>query len=193
MREAECIESAFNLIFDQKYDFLAFAEQRPPPLCPARTEFPDNDSMATQSTKPWGLYLITCLTALAAAATAAFWVLGALALPQSPSSTATLVPGAAPPDPQALARALGGGIAVAAQVAPTVSTQYQLLGVVSGPVGKGYALLVVGNAPPKSYSVGATVGDGQVLQSVSTRGAKIGNSLQGETLADLSLPKTTSN
>lgn len=149
--------------------------------------------MAKQSSRPWGLYLITFFTALAAAGTAGFWVLGALAVAQAPSSSSTLIPSAAPADPQVLARALGGGGAVVAPAAPTVSTQYQLLGVVAGPVGKGYALLVVGNAPPKSYAVGASVGDGQVLQSVSARGAKIGSSLQGDATVELSLPKTAGN
>jgi general secretion pathway protein C len=62
------------------------------------------------------------------------------------------------------------------------------LGVVCGPVGKGLALLVVGNASPKAYTVGAALGDGQVLQSVSARGAKIGNTLQGKTTVELRLP-----
>lgn len=149
--------------------------------------------MSTQTSRPWGLYLFTFLTALAAAASAAFWVLGAMAVPQVSLSSTILFAAAAPPDARALARPLGGGLAVDAKAAPAVSTQYQLLGVVAGPVGKGYALLVVGNAPPKTFAVGAAVGDGQVLQSVSARGAKIGSSLQGDALAELSLPKPSGN
>ena len=95
------------------------------------------------------------------------------------------------PDVQTLVRALGGGGVAAAAIAPAPSMQFQLLGVVAGPVGKGLALLVVGNAPPKAYPVGAHLGDGQVLQSVSVRGVKIGNTVQGETTVELILPKPT--
>lgn len=93
------------------------------------------------------------------------------------------------PDAKELARALGGDLVVQSKPVESTSTQYQLLGVVAGPVGKGYALLVVGSAPPKTYTVGAALGDGQVLQSVSVRGARIGPSLQGEATVELSLPK----
>ena len=97
--------------------------------------------------------------------------------------------GSAAPEAKDLARALGGDLVAQAKPVETTSTQYQLLGVVAGPVGKGYALLVVGAAPAKAYTVGAAVGDGQVLQSVSARGARIGRTLQGEAAVELSLPK----
>lgn len=158
-----------------------------------QTQCPHNETMALHSSRPWGLYLITFLMALVAAVTAVFWALGTLAVSQPRAPMAVLVPGAAPSDPQTLARALGGGVAAVASAAPAVSSQYQLVGVVAGPVGKGYALLVVGNAPPKSFAVGAALGDGRVLQSVSARGATIGNALQSETTAELSLPKPAGN
>jgi general secretion pathway protein C len=58
-------------------------------------------------------------------------------------------------------------------------------------MGAGLALLVVGNAPPKAYAVGAALGDGQVLQAVSARGVKIGSTLQGKTTVELALPQPT--
>lgn len=155
----------------------------------ARSRCPDNETMAKPTSRPWGLYLTTFLTAMFTAVSAVYWVLSALGVSQQRTPSPALLPLAAAPDPQRLARALGGGVEVAAKSAPTPTTQYQLLGVVAGPVGKGYALLVVGNAPPKTFAVGASVGDGQVLQSVSPRGAKLGSSLRGEALAELSLPK----
>jgi general secretion pathway protein C len=88
-----------------------------------------------------------------------------------------------------LARVLGADLAPQVKPVELVSTQYQLLGVVAGPVGKGYALLVIGGAPPKAYTVGSALVEGQVLQSVSARGAKIGASLQSEAAIELSLPK----
>jgi len=145
--------------------------------------------MATQHSRPWGLYLTTFAAALLAAASAVFWVLGTLGASAQGRAGAPLVASLAAPDTKNLARALGGGLALQSKPAETTSTQYQLLGVVAGSVGKGYALLVVGSAPPKAYTVGSAVGEGQVLQSVSARGAKIGNALQGDVTIELSLPK----
>ena len=144
-----------------------------------------------QISRPWGLYVITCLTALLAMASAVYW---ALAVPQPmPLRMSALMPvaGAATTDTRILANALGGGPMQDFPITPTAPPLYQLLGVVAGPVGKGFALLVVGNAPPKAYTVGQELGDGQVLQAVSARGAKIGNTLKGKTTVELSLPKAS--
>ena len=147
--------------------------------------------MPKHPSRPWGLYLTTFISALCAAASAVYWVLGTLGASAQRAPKAPPVSVTVAPDAQTLARALGGGKAAVAEAAPAPSTQVQLLGVVAGPVGKGLALLVVGNAPPKAYTVGAALGDGQVLQSVSARGAKIGSTLRGEPTVELSLPKLT--
>ncbi len=132
---------------------------------------------------------MTFVTALLAAASAVYWVLGVagVAGQRTPVTSTPIEPAA--PDAKDLARALGGALAPQAKPAEAISTQYQLLGVVAGPVGKGYALLAVDGAPPKTYAVGAALGDGQVLQSVSARGAKIGSTLQGDAAVELALPK----
>ena len=145
--------------------------------------------MSTASPRPWALYLVTFVTALLAAASAVYWVLGIAGVAGQRSQAAAVLAGPSAPEAKDLARALGGDVALQAKPVETTSTQYQLLGVVAGPVGKGYALLVVGGAPPKAYTVGTALGDGQVLQSVSARGARIGSTLQGETAVELSLPK----
>ena len=145
--------------------------------------------MSAPSSRPWALYLVTFLAALLAAASAAYWVLGVAGVAGRPSPRASVLTAPTAPDAKDLARALGGDLALQAKPVETTSTQYQLLGVVAGPVGKGYALLVVGSAPPKAYTVGAALGEGQVLQSVSARGAKIGSSLQGVATIELTLPK----
>ena len=145
--------------------------------------------MSTPSLRPWALYLVTFLTALLAAASAAYWVLGVAGVAGQPSPRASVLTVPHAPDAKDLARALGGDLALQTKPVETTSTQYQLLGVVAGPVGKGYALLVVGGAPPKAYTVGSAIGEGQVLQSVSARGAKIGSALQGPATVELNLPK----
>ena len=145
--------------------------------------------MSTASPRPWALYLLTFLTALLAAASAVYWALGVADVAGQRTPRASVLVASAAPDPKDLARALGGDLALQTKPVETTSTQYQLLGVVAGPVGKGYALLVVGGAPPKAYTVGSAIGEGQVLQSVSARGAKIGSALQGPATVELSLPK----
>ena len=145
--------------------------------------------MPLASSRPWALYLITFVAALLAAASAVYWVLGIAGVAGQPTQVTSSLIASAAPDAQDLARALGGALAPQAKPVDATSTQYQLLGVVAGPVGKGYALLAVDGAPPKTYTVGAALGDGRVLQSVSARGAKIGSSLQGDAAVELSLPK----
>jgi general secretion pathway protein C len=156
-------------------------------------KFPDNPRMSTASRSPWALYLLTFFAALLAAASAAYWVLGLVDLADQTQPRASVLQSPAAIGTKDLARALGGDLAQQAQgpegPSASLTTQYQLLGVVAGPVGKGYALLLVDGAPPKAYSVGAVLADGLVLQSVSARGAKIGSSLQGGTSMELSLPK----
>ncbi len=152
-------------------------------------EFPDNQIMSTTSPRPWALYLVTFLTALMAAASAAYWALGTVGLASQRLPSATVTDSVSAPETKDLARALGGDLAPQVKPAETASSQYQLLGVVAGPVGKGYALLVIGGAAPKAYTVGSALAEGQVLQSVSARGAKIGATLQSEAAIELSLPK----
>jgi general secretion pathway protein C len=127
--------------------------------------------------------------ALLAGASVVYWVLGLMSLthPYAPVATAM----AAPDDSSTrdLARALGANLQAPASTPAMPSTQYQLLGVVAGTVGKGYALLAVGSAAPKAYTVGSALGDGLVLQSVSARGAKIGPSIQAPPTLELALPK----
>jgi len=147
--------------------------------------------MPMHQSRPWGLYLATFISALCAAASAAFWALGTLAVSEQRAQKASPISQAAAPDAQTLARILGGGAVPAAEAPPNPVTQFQLLGVVAGPMGAGLALLVVGNAPPKAYAVGAALGDGQVLQAVSARGVKIGSTLQGKTTVELALPQPT--
>ena len=94
-------------------------------------------------------------------------------------------------DVSVLAQALGAGAApvnaqpVSASAPPLA---IQLLGVVAGSGGKGHALLLVGDAAPKTYPVGSKLGDGMVLQSVGPRSAQVGAEMRGPARQTLELP-----
>jgi len=147
-------------------------------------KFPDNLSMSTAPPRPWALYLVTFFSALLTAASAVFWALGLADVAGQSTPRASVLVGSAAPDAKDLARALGGDLALQTKPVETTSTQYQLLGVVAGPVGKGIALMATGNSAPEAYRVGSTLEGGQVLQSVSKRGALLGTT-------QLELPQLT--
>ena len=126
--------------------------------------------MAPSSPSIWWLRSSTFVVAALASASAVWWAL------QLRTSTAQLpaVPAfaAAQADPAALLAVLGAH-ENAGPAAPA-SVAIDLIGVVAGPAGKGYALLAVAGAPAKAFGVGATVAPGLVLQSLLPRGAALG-------------------
>lgn len=124
-----------------------------------------------------------------AGVSAVYWVLGTAGSASERPPMVSVSPYPNEPATIELAHALGGKPLASASAPATESTPYQLLGVVAGPVGKGYALLVVGSAAPKAYMVGTVLREGLILQSVSARSAKIGATLQGPTTLELVLPK----
>jgi general secretion pathway protein C len=93
------------------------------------------------------------------------------------------------PDPAAIARLLGSSPAAAA-AAPvaSLSSRFQLLGVVAGGAAGGAALIAVDGKPPKPYRIGAPVDESLVLQSVEPRRATLSASLQGPAAVTLELP-----
>ena len=155
----------------------------------SRCEFPHNEPMPAPHSRPWTLYALTFAVALLAGASAVYWVVGTASLSNQGVQSASVSAKADGPDAKDLARALGGKPLAPASAPVAETTQYQLLGVVAGPVGKGYALLAVGSAAPKAYTAGSALGEGLVLQSVSARGAKIGATVQGPATVELALPK----
>ena len=96
-------------------------------------------------------------------------------------------------DPQAMARALGGGAtsttALSASVAPPLSTRFKLMGVVAGPAPKGYALIAIDGKPAKPYRVGAQLEEALMLQSVAPRSATLTASREAPAGVMLELPK----
>lgn len=139
---------------------------------------------------PWTLRITTFVLAALAAASAAYWVLGWVAVAPSAPTAALATSGPVPVDPQAVARLLGGGgvgvqVASAVQAAPS---RYTLTGVVAGSSQRGYALISVDGQPARPFSVGSPVGDVLVLQSVSTRSAVLGATHKAPSALTLDLP-----
>ncbi|WP_027014109.1 type II secretion system protein N [Comamonas composti] len=138
----------------------------------------------------WPLKLATFAFWALAAGLLMFWGMRLL----GPAGTAELPVRPAPAprvDAQAMAQALGA--AGAAQAVPepvaAAASRYALVGVLAGrDSGAGAAVIAVGSAPPKPFRVGAKLEDGVVLQSVSTREARLGSSLEAPVSITLQLP-----
>lgn len=126
-----------------------------------------------------GARAVTFALSALVAASAVYWVLQwggtqantATATQPNPSATAVR-------DPQALAKALGGGLALAtvASAGPALptSSHMTLVGVVADAHSAGVALIAVDGKPAKPFRVGATVDGSLVLQSVGARKATLG-------------------
>ena len=140
--------------------------------------------MAPSSHPTWWLRSSTFVVAALAGASAVWWVLqlrgGTAQVPAVPPFVA------AQADPAALLTILGAHENAGPAAAPG-NVAIDLIGVVTGPAGKGYALLSVAGAPAKAFGLGATVAPGLVLQSLMPRGAALGPS-GGSASVQLSLP-----
>jgi general secretion pathway protein C len=140
--------------------------------------------MAPSSPPTWWLRSSTFVVAALAGASAVWWVLqlrgGTAQVPAVPPFAA------AQADPAALLTILGAHENAGPAAAPG-NVSIDLIGVVTGPAGKGYALLSVAGAPAKAFGLGATVAPGLVLQSLMPRGAALGPS-GGSASVQLSLP-----
>jgi len=133
----------------------------------------------------------TFLLSAVAAGSAAYWGLkiwgaGAAGAPAPVAG----VSGMPVVDPQAVARALGGGVAVAA--APTTqapaASRFALLGVVADTSSGGAALIAVDGKPARPFAVGASVDGRLVLQSVTGRRATLAADRNGPAEVTLELP-----
>ena len=143
----------------------------------------------------WWPRISAFLLAGLAGASAVYW---GLKWPDSaaPSAGSAAVPVAevAPANPQALARALGGGIVVA-DAAPqqpaavaSLAGRLALVGVVANRSRGGAALISIDGKPARPYRVGARVEDALLLQSVAPRRAVLAERLQGPASLTLELP-----
>lgn len=133
--------------------------------------------------------LTTLLLWAAAAGIAVFW---GLRLAGSTSGEAPAVPAAqsVQANAQALAKVLGAvALPAAAPAVTPVASRYALMGVVAGhDSGAGAVVIAVSGQPAKAVRVGDAVEEGVILQSLSTREARLGPA-NGPAATVLELPK----
>lgn len=143
--------------------------------------------MQTNAFQVWGIRLATLLLGALAALSGTYWVLKSTHA--NSASAATSAAGFAALDPQAVARALGGGGVVALAGAPMgPGTAYVLMGVLADRQHGGAALIAVDGKAAKPYRVGATVEGNLVLQSVVGRRAVLAAGMDGPAQMTLELP-----
>ncbi len=144
--------------------------------------------MQANTNSLWGSRLITFILAALAAASAVYWSLKGT----SADSTANTVATASTPalDPQAVARALGGGqVKTAASPSPAPARNiYVLAGVIASHQQGGAALISIAGKPAKPFRVGALVDAGLILQSVAARRAVLATDSNAPAQITLELP-----
>jgi general secretion pathway protein C len=92
-------------------------------------------------------------------------------------------------DPALVAQMLGAVSAqTVAAATPDAASRFELLGVVADADQRGAALIAVDGKPARPFKVGASVAEGYVLQSVSTRAASLGGSVDAPAAFTLQLP-----
>ena len=148
--------------------------------------------MQTDAYRLGSIRIVTFALSALAAASAGYWGLKAWeAGPPSAIPTAVLAQAASSFGPQAVARALGGGLALApVATLPTapVASRYALVGVVAGNSRKGAALISVDGQEAKPVRVGAQVDANMVLLSVSGRRAVLSSGANATAKVTLDLP-----
>jgi general secretion pathway protein C len=131
---------------------------------------------------------MTLLVWAAVAASALAWGLRVWVRPLAVPAHAQVAEPGGPPRGD-LTRLLGADVVAvaAATPEPAADARYTLVGVVSPrspqAAREGLALIAVDGKPAKTYRVGAVVEGGQVLKSVSARGATLGPSEGAATIA----------
>lgn len=153
---------------------------------------PQRNSPRNPQTVWWPRIAAFALAGLAGAS-AVYWGLKWPGTGAPSAAASVLVAEAAPANPQALARALGGGNSVVAPpaavvAAASVAGRLSLVGVVANRSRGGAALISIDGKPARPYRVGARVDDALVLQSVAPRRAVLADSLQGPASLTLDLP-----
>ena len=139
----------------------------------------------------WSTRIVTFALAALAAGSVAYWALkgmGTSTLSAAPPVAQAFAP---PADPQAVARALGGGLVVAQAgpgQGPPASSRFVLAGVVADSAHGGAALIAVDDQPAKPYRIGAAVDGRLVLQSVAARRAVLAANMSAPAEVTLELP-----
>jgi general secretion pathway protein C len=134
---------------------------------------------ATATTGLWAL----------AAASIVFWGLRLMSPSDAVAPPAVASGASATVDSAAVAQMLGATPTQAVVAAtPDAASRFVLQGVVADTEQQGAALIAVDGKPARPFRVGAKVADGYVLQSVSTRAASLGASLDAAPAFTLQLP-----
>jgi general secretion pathway protein C len=124
-----------------------------------------------------------------AAASIVFWGLRLMAPSEAVAPPAVASSASASVDPAAVAQLLGAVPAQAAAAAtPDAASRFALQGVVADTEQQGVALIAVDGKPARPFRVGAKVAEGYVLQSVGTRAATLGASVDSAAAFTLQLP-----
>ncbi len=71
---------------------------------------------------------------------------------------------------------------------PDAASRFALMGVVADSAQRGAALIAIDGKPARPFRVGMSVGEGYVLQSVGTRHATLGTSVDAAAALTLQLP-----
>lgn len=149
--------------------------------------------MQTDAYRRWSTRIVTFALSALAAASVVYWGLKVwgLSAPAVPSAALVDIEPAA--SAQAIARALGGGmapVATASTAAPAAS-RYSLIGVVAGRIRAGAALISVDGQDAKPVRVGNLVDNEMVLESVNGRQAVLSSSTGSAAKLTLEMPQLT--
>ena len=148
--------------------------------------------MQTDAYRLWFTRILTLAISALAAASVVYWSLKVwgLSIPTVPS--ATLVESMPVASSQAIAKALGGGMApvVAASTPAAVASRYSLIGVVAGRIRAGGAALIsIDGQDAKPVRVGNLVDNDMVLESVNGRQAVLASSTGSAKKMTLDMPE----
>jgi len=153
--------------------------------------------MQSNSQSIWWPRLAAFGLAALAAARAGYWGLKWPGTAAPSTASTPSMADATPADPQALARALGGGggnggamSTAPVPLLPSAASRLALVGVVANDKSGGAALISVDGKPARPYRVGSQVDEGMglVLQSVAPRRAVLASSVDGPTSLTLEMP-----
>lgn len=149
--------------------------------------------MQTDAYRLWFTRIVTLVISALAAASVVYWGLKVWGLSTPAVPFAALVEPMPAVSSQAIARALGGGMAPAAtaSAAAPAASRYNLVGVLAGRIRAGAALISVDGQDAKPVRVGSLVDNEMVLESVNGRQAVLSSSTGSSTKLMLEMPQLT--
>lgn len=149
-------------------------------------------NMYSNTLNLWMPRLAAFFVAMLLAGSVVFWFLQwPRASKDRPLRVASSSTELAPMNPVDVARLLGQGEASAETVAVAdPGSRFRLTGIIASAAGQGVALLSVDGKPAKPYSVGSSIEDGLMLQSVERRSVALASDARAAVRMRLELPAT---